>query len=125
MNKTIKRILIGAGGLFLLLVAVLAVHIYIVTRPQRITPNLREMARIDIHQPMTKEDAQRITAWLYQKNGVDRVLVNAATRKVIFTYFPYRTSAQQIVRDFKASFPYNADQILPTREQMGKSCPVL
>jgi hypothetical protein len=123
-KRTIKRILIGAGGVFLLLIAVLTVHIYMVLRPKTITPGLREMARIDIHQPMDKDDASSITAWLYKEKGVDHVLVNPGTRKVIFTYFPYQNSAQQITKDFKSSFSYSADQVMPTEDQLASGCPV-
>ena len=108
-----------------MLVAVLAVHIYLALRPKTITPGLREMARIDVHQPMTDDDATAITTWLYKEKGVDHVLVNPKTQKVIFTYFPYRNSAQQIASDFKASLPYKADQVMPTEEQMASGgCPV-
>jgi hypothetical protein len=92
----------------------------------KITPGLREMARFDVHQPITKDDATAITAWLYKEKGVDHVMVNTTTQKVIFTYFPYQNSAQQIAKDFKAALPYNADQFFPTEEQMMASggCPV-
>lgn len=124
-KKTIKRILIGAGGVCIMLIAVLAVHIYIALQPQKITPGLREMARIDVHQPITADDAKAITTWLYREKGVDHVLVNPRTQKVIFTYFPYQNSAQQITRDFKTSLSYNADQFMPTEDQMSSGgCPV-
>lgn len=124
-RKTIKRILIGAGGVCLLLVAVLVVHIYIALRPMKITPGLRELARIDVYQPMTADDASAITAWLYKEKGVDHVLVNPGTRRVIFSYFPYQNSAQQITKDFKASLSYKADQCMPTEDQMASGgCPV-
>jgi hypothetical protein len=111
--------------LCLLLLAVLAVHVYIALRPVKITPDLREMARIDVHQPMTDQDAASITAWLYKEKGVDHVLVNPKTQKVIFTYFPYQTSARQITKDFKTALPYSADQFMPTEDQMmSGGCPV-
>lgn len=116
-----KTILIALGVLCL----ALAVHLYLVLKPRTITPGLREMARIDVHQPMTGDDAKVITAWLYREKGVDHVLVNPQTQKVIFTYFPYQNSAQQITKDFKASLSYNADQFMPTEDQMSSGgCPV-
>ena len=124
-KKTIKSILIGAGGVLLLLVAVLAVHVYLALRPKHVTPGLREMARIDVHQPMTSTDVSTITAWLYKEKGVDHVMITPTNGRVIFTYFPYQNSAQQITKDFKAMLPYNADQFMPTEEQMESGgCPV-
>jgi len=62
--------------LFLFLVLVLAVHIYWVTRPKAPDANTKIMARIDIKQPITQADADKITTWLYQQKGIDHVLVN-------------------------------------------------
>ncbi|TDW96851.1 hypothetical protein [Dinghuibacter silviterrae] len=117
-----KKIFIAAGGLCLL---ALALHIYLALKPVKVTPGLREMARIDVRQPMSAKDAKTVTTWLYKEKGIDHVLVNPQTQKVIFTYFPYQTSAQQITRDFKAALPYNADRFMPTEDQMASAgCPV-
>src|SRR5882762_3035027 len=91
-----KRIALGALSVFGFLVIVLCVHIYVVTRPGPIDAYTRAMARIDIRQPMTQADADKITAWLYREKGVDRVLVNPRTNIAIFTFFPIKTTANQV-----------------------------
>ncbi|TWV94352.1 hypothetical protein [Chitinophaga pinensis] len=50
ITKKLKQILLWAGGISLCLVVVLAVHIYMVTRPKPPGANTRIMARIDIRQ---------------------------------------------------------------------------
>jgi len=103
---------------------VLAVHIYIVTRPKPMDAHTRAMARIDIQQPVTQADAGRITTWLYQQKGVDRVLVNPGTAIVVFTFFPLKTTADQVVSDFKADLPYKAQRFIPTKAGLRNGCPV-
>jgi len=125
MRKRIwKRIVLWTVSVFAVLVMVLAVHIYIVTRPKPMDAHTRAMARIDIQQPITQADGQRITTWLYQQKGIDRVLVNPGTSIVIFTFFPIRTTASQVVSDFKADLPYKALRFIPTQAGLQNGCPV-
>jgi hypothetical protein len=119
-----KRIALGVFSVFLFLVVVLAVHIYIVTRPKAPDANTRIMARIDVRQPLTAADASKITAWLYRQKGIDHVLVNPATSIVVFTFFPIKTSAGEIVGHFKSDLPYKGDRFMPGEEAMTSGCPV-
>ena len=123
MKKTIKKILLYSLGTFLFLVIVLAVHIYYVYRPAP-DASTRVMARIDIKQQITQEDANKITAWMYHQKGIDHVLVNPQTNIVVFTFYPVKTTGDQITKDFKASFAFKADRFKPTSENLKSSCPV-
>ncbi len=123
MKKTIKKILLYGAATFLFLVFVLAVHIYFVYRPAP-DANTRVMARIDIKQQLNQDDANKITAWLYHQKGVDHVLVNPQTSIVIFTFYPVKTSGDQIVNNFKANFPFRAERIVPNAANLKSSCPV-
>ena len=120
----VKKVLLGAMGIFVLLVLVLAVHIYVVTRPKALDPNARIMARIDIREKINQTDADKITTWLYQQKGMDHVMVNAKTDIVVFTFFPAQTTGNQIVKDFKATFNYKAERYIPTEAEMQSGCPV-
>jgi hypothetical protein len=120
----IKKIFKISGALFLFLTAVLAIHIYVVTRP-RIDTSTRVMARIDINKPITEQDADKITAWLYRQKGVDHVLCNAKTEMVVFTYSPLKANGNKIAEKFSANLHYaNAKRFLPSEEQLKGSCPV-
>ena len=125
-KRTIKRIALWGTSLFLLLVLVLAVHIYIMTRPKAPDADTRIMARIDIKQPITQEDANRITTWLYREKGVDRVLCNPANGIVVFTFAPIISNGNRIVADLQAALPYKAERFLPSEEEMERAggCPV-
>lgn len=119
----LKKVAIWSSSIFLLLVVVLAVHIYVVTR-HKPTASTRIMARIDIKQPITPGDASRITTWFYAQQGVDHVLVNPKTDIVIFTYSPIKNNANELAENFKSTFSYeNSRRFVPTEEQLDASCP--
>ena len=56
-KRTWKRIALAALGVFVLGVGVLAIHIYVVTRP-RVDADTRVMVRIDLRQDIGQADAQ-------------------------------------------------------------------
>jgi len=119
-RRTVMAVLCIAG----LFVIILAIHIYIVTRPALIDANTRAMARIDIRQPITQVDADKIATWLYQQKGVDHVLVNPQSNIAVFTFFPVRTTANEVVGNFKAHMPYKAERFVPSPEALKSGCPV-
>ena len=123
-GKLIKRLAISTGVVFVLLVAVLGVHIYIVTRPKPIDPNLVAMARIDIKQPIDQKDADKIVSYLDAQPGVNHVLVNPQTDIVVFTFFPARTTANQIVQNFKSALDYKAERFVPAKSDIHGACPM-
>jgi len=123
-KKVVKKIFLYSLSVFLLLIVVLGIHIYMVTRPKAPDAYTRAMARIDIKQPINTEDCTKIGTWLHQQKGVDNVLVNPQTAIVVFTFFPIKTTANQIVHDFKAALPYKAERFVPTAAELQGGCPV-
>jgi hypothetical protein len=123
-KKTFKKIAAWTGYTMLLLVVVLCVHIYIVTRPQPLDPHTRAMARIDFKQDLTSNDSVLITTWLYQQKGIDHVLCNPKNDIVVFTFFPIQTTANKIVGDFKSSHNYKAERFVPTEAEIAAGCPL-
>jgi hypothetical protein len=120
----LRKILLSSLGVFFLLVAVLATHIYIVTRPKTPGTNTRVMARIDIRQPLSQQESDKITAWLYQQKGIDHVMVNPKTEIAVFTFFPVKTNADEIVKDFRSSLHYTkATRYIPTEAELKSGCP--
>ena len=83
------------------------------------------MARIDIKNHLSSQDADKIQTWLYQQKGVNHVMVNPKTQIAIFTFYPAKVSGDQIVNNFRTSFNYNAKRYVPTKEELDKSCPAL
>ncbi len=120
-KKIFRRIMIVFGFLTI----VLAIHIYWVTRTKAPDPHTIVMTRIDIKNSLNDQDADKIKAWLYQQKGVNHVLVNPSTQIAIFTFYPAKTSGDQIVNKFQTSFNYDAKRYVPTTEEIESSCPAL
>lgn len=123
-NKWIKRVLLGAAAVFMLLVAVLGVHIYLVTRPKAPDEHTIVMARIDIKEAFNKEQADKMAGWMNLQKGIDHVFINPETQIVVFTFLPIKTSANAIVSDFKTHFNLTAERYVPSAEEMKGGCPV-
>ncbi|CAN5396032.1 hypothetical protein BH11BAC5_BH11BAC5_41160 [soil metagenome] len=123
-NKWIKKILLGALSIFLVLVLVLGVHIYIVTRPKAPDEHTKIMARIDIKENISKQQADKIAGWMNVQKGIDHVFINPATHILVFTFYPVKTSATQIEHDFKNNFNLAAARYMPSEEEMKNGCPV-
>lgn len=123
-RRTWKKIALTAATVVVLGTVVLAIHIWWVMRP-RVDASTRVMARIDIHQPIGKADADRITGWLYRQKGVDHVLVNPQSEIAIFTYAPLQNSGDAIARAFRRELAYDrAARCVPSNEEMAMGCPV-
>jgi hypothetical protein len=123
-KRTLKRIALSVLSVFVLLLIVLCVHVYMVTRP-RIDEHTRIMARIDIKQPIGQDDVAKITDWLYRQKGVDHVVVYPQSETAIFTYAPVHNDASRIAKDFKAALPYSkAERYMPSDRELNSGCPV-
>jgi len=122
--KIIKKVALWSASVFALLVVVLCVHIYIVTRPKAPDAHTIVMARVDIQQHLDSSDADKITSWLYAQPGVDHVLCNPQTRIVVFTFFPVRNSANNIISGLLAATNYKGARFMPSEEDMKAGCPV-
>ena len=123
-NRKVIKVVKGTLLFLILSTVVLAVHIYVVTRPKAPDAHTKIMARMDIKQPVTLADASKITAWLYQQKGVDRVLVNPQSRIVVFTYYPVKTTANVVVANFVSNLNYKAQRVTASKDDLASGCPV-
>lgn len=123
-KKFLKRLLIVASSVFIFLIAVLAVHIYVVTRPKAADATTRVMARIDIYQKVDSVQGDNFKRWLYKQKGVDHVLYNPASRIVVFSFSPIETNADNIVQNFKTTFKIQAERYIPSAKDIQSGCPV-
>jgi len=124
MKINIKKIAIYSVSSLLILFLVLCVHIYFAYKPKPADKNTRVMARIDIKQSIDQNEAKKITTWMTHQKGVEHVLVNPQTSIVIFTFFPIKTSGNEIANNFKQAFDLKADRFIPTEKDLKQSCPM-
>lgn len=121
----LKKIAIGSISTFIVLGVVLLVHIYMVTKPKAPDEHTIVMARVDLKQPITQEQGTDIKGWLYQQQGVDHVLCNVTSQIVVFTYFPIKTDANNLVTGLKSKFGLvNAQRHILTEAEKKNGCPV-
>lgn len=122
-RHTIVKIFLATALTVFVLVLLLSVHIYAVTRKKPVDPSLLVMARLDIKQPISGADASQITAWLYKQKGVDHVFVNPDSRIAVFTFHPATANADKIALLFSESLPYKAQRYKPTSAEIESGCP--
>ncbi|HEU4574569.1 MAG TPA: hypothetical protein VFS36_06165 [Chitinophagaceae bacterium] len=123
-KKRLKKIIAWSLGITGLLILVLAVHIYIVTRPGKPDATTISMARIDIQPGGPAPDSVKILQWLYSQQGVSHVLYNPAARIAVFTYYPAQVSADSITNHFKHELSLNAGRVIATEKDLQNGCPV-
>ena len=125
MSRTfIKKALRGTSATILLLLVVLGIHIYLVTKPQ-INEKTVAMARIDIKQDISTTEASSIENWLSAQNGVDHVVYNGQSKMLVFTFYPIKTNASALADNIKTIFHVNAERFMPSAEQMASGCPAM
>jgi uncharacterized membrane protein YvbJ len=124
-RNTFRKLAIITASVSILLVAVLFVHIYLVTRPGKDQTAQRVMARIDFKQDINEQDADKITKWLYEQNGVDHVLCNASSNIAVFTFSPGANNADRIVAALKDATNYQGERYMPDATAMTAGCPVM
>ena len=122
--KFMKRIFIATSATLLLLVAILGIHIYIVTKP-RINDKTVAMARIDIKQSINETKAGGIEKWLSKQTGVQHVVLNRESNIIVFTFYPIKANANELAENLKATFNVNAERFMPSAEQMASGCPAM
>jgi hypothetical protein len=122
-RQSIIKAIAGGAAICAVLAVVLCVHIYMVTTPKADEHTIA-MARIDFKQDINQEDADKITAWLYQQKGVDHVFINTKTETAVFTFYPVKVSADQIAQDLRSTFHYKAERFMPSAKDLKSGCPV-
>lgn len=121
-SKT-KKMLRAIFAIVLLLVFMLGIHIYYVTKDRIPTSSVIAMARIDIKQDIDAKDASTITDWLYKQKGVTQVLVNPTTKIAVFTFYPSVVNADTIAKNFVTALHYPSQRFKPTEQQLQSGCP--
>ncbi len=120
-RTTIKKIAIISSSVVVGLALILCIHIYMAVHKHDGEPQ-RVMARVDIEQDITDDDATKITALLYQQKGVDHVLCNAGANIAVFTFAPGANSADNIIGALQST--YKGKRYLPSQQDMMKGCPI-
>lgn len=123
-KRTVKIASYSLVTTFLVLVAVLSVHIYLVTRPKPADASTIALARVDFGNKITTVDSIAITDFLYHQKGVGNVLCNPAGNLAVFTFYPVKNSAENIIMSLNKKLPFRGKRFLPSKDQIKSGCPV-
>lgn len=95
--KIIKKVLIVCLSIFLVLTAVLAVHIYQVTRPKVEFNNSNlEMARIDFSSPIDSITAKQVKSQTLKIGGVKHAYFNIPDGILVYGFNSDLTNGQEV-----------------------------
>ena len=123
-RKTVKKVVLGTIASVFFLFIVLCIHIYVVMKPKAPDAHTIAMARVDFKQNITASDAATISGWLYQQHGIAHVLCNPATKIAVFTFYPVKANADDIVTRLRSNLHYTATRFVPSAKDMASGCPV-
>ena len=124
MKKKIWKTIIISFSVAFILFTVLCIHIYVMMKPKPADASTIAMARIDVKQNINKQDADKISAWLYNHKGVQHVLCNPQTRIVVFSFYPMQVNANKLTAGLSSSLNYKTVRYMPSEQDMMKGCPV-
>ncbi|MGY6559298.1 MAG: heavy-metal-associated domain-containing protein [Nitritalea sp.] len=124
----LKKIILGAVAIVFLLVATLAVHIYLVTKPKQEVPgklNHQAMIRIEFPEALDSLKGKDIHAFVSQVEGVRTARMNADAGHVVLIYDQRKTAPADIAQLINADFNAGATVFKPSDEMLAQSCPAI
>jgi hypothetical protein len=121
----IKKILITVTAVFLCLVSILAVHIYLVTRPKPGAITSLSMGRVDFESPLDSLEASSIVSKVRQLDGIKDVRMNSAAGHMICLYDRKSWSGDELTSWIVDEFSVQASFFRPTEEMLSQSCPAI
>ncbi|WP_215222847.1 heavy-metal-associated domain-containing protein [Echinicola shivajiensis] len=120
----IKKILIGTVALVVILVATLAVHIYLVTNDRPKGPNWA-MSQIDFNEDMDSLKMEEIKTELLEIEGMRDVRINRTSDYLIVLYDRKQHNPHDLVDNLNKDYQLQSTLFQPSEEQLAASCPAI
>ena len=124
-KRLIKRGLLVATGIFLLLFATLVVHLYYVTQPQEKPNATMQLGRIDFNEAIDSALSRDIHHSLLHLPGVQNVRVNATAQNATFIYDLKTTSGDRVFHSLTDRIPVDATRFVPDPDAAASGCPII
>lgn len=125
MKRLIKRILLWGTGVFLLLVIVLFVHIWMVTGNKRQDLRKRQLARIEILQPVDSLQVNQLRACISSQEGVRTTLYTAQENALIYELDPTVQTTDRVLAEAASQTGLSLKKFELSKEQSIAGCPVM
>ena len=126
-KKLIKRFLTAVFLLVFLLVTVLAVHIYMVSRPETNSTGIRkQLSRIDFATvPMDSLTATQVVKAIEEIPEVLSYYLNEETGAMAYSVEAGENRAQLAFEAFMSKGDFDAKRYIPSPESIANGCPVI
>ncbi|WP_200976288.1 heavy-metal-associated domain-containing protein [Echinicola sp. 20G] len=120
----IKKIIIGVTSIVLLLVATLAIHIYMVTSERPKGPNWA-MSQIDFNEDIDSLKSENIKVDLLKKEGMRDARINLSADYMIVLYDRVKHNPHDLVKMVNNDYALQSSLFQPSEEQLAASCPAI
>lgn len=125
-KKFWKRLLIGVGSTFLLLVAVLFVHIWMVTRPKPgDDQRVRQLARIDFQQELTPKVRAELVKDFKAMEGTRTFRFNPDEKAMVYEIDPEIQSTEAVYQNLVVSNDFKAKKYAVPVAMKSGGCPAI
>lgn len=124
-SKNSKRVIGGILGISALLLAVLVVHIVMVTKSIRYDHPSLQLARIDFTEPIDSLKAKEINMRIRKISGVGNTHFNINEGILVYSVDINKTTNEAVYKRLVSEVPYKAERYVVNEEMAAKGCPVL
>ncbi len=116
--------MIWSGSVFILLCAVLVVHIYLVTKSHKSKGDTRQLSRIDFKQPVDATEASKIRSFVKHLNGVQSTFFNVDNGILVYTYLRDKQTSENVYNQLIKFGNYKAERF-KVDESAPTGCPII
>jgi hypothetical protein len=124
-RNLILKFLLGIAAIAILMISTLAIHIYMVTKPNAEYHTNWQLSRIDFEAPIDSVQAHVAISSIKRIEGVQRAILNAEAGTLVFAFDPQQYSSEKIYTHFQKMGFANTSLFIPTEDQLATSCPIM
>jgi len=125
INRKLKIALVSILGTFLLLFAVLVVHIALVTKNTKYDHPSIQLARIDFKEPIDSLKAKQINRDIKAIAGVGNTHFNTKAGILIYSMDVNKNSNDKVFKELMSKTTYKAKPFVVTEAMAANGCPVM
>lgn len=122
-KRRILKIAIWTASVFVVLVAVLVVHIVMVTGHKRNDQRMRQLSRIDFKEQIDSAEAVKITGFVASLEGVNDIQFN--NNILVYTYTVGTQTSEGVYEKLIKHGHYNASRYVVDQSKAATGCPVI
>jgi hypothetical protein len=119
------KLLIWSGSAFLVFIAVLVTHIYLVTRiSKNQDERVRQLSRIDFKQNIDTQEADKIRAFVNGLSGVENSYFNLDNDILVYSYLVEKQNSFNVYNKLIAFGNYKAVRYVVNETNAQSGCPI-